>query len=456
MPSQVTSRSGGADSGVAEARIVSVGLMGLAGLLAFVGTRSPVLAIAAVAVAGYVAVLATIGSERTAVVTWMAAFATAPMYKGIASSPGATVTPTDVLLLLGVLLVLPGLLARRLTLPSTYLVGTILVLVAGLFASAISDAPLVSLRDVVQLTFVMVGLPVVFAWWRPSIRVVMLLLGSYVAGHVVSVGWGLATGPIAGGNRYDGLAHHPNAFGEAGLMAFAALLYLFAKCRTVVQQSVVLGAMAISGVSVMLSGSRAATVVFAVLVLMVPVVERSAVGGFVLAMVGALGLVLLPYVLDISGEGSALTRLAGGGDASLADTARNDAISVGIDRFVAHPFTGDGFRDVELIHNVFLAMAVATGALGVIGFVLVLFALARPLFSAAPDRRLAFAVWAFIGIGAAAPGLQDRTLWVPMVPAVIAALQLAQLREGGGRGGGAQEVSGDGSLESGSGRPVVV
>ena len=52
-------------------------------------------------------------------------------------------------------------------------------------------------------------------------------------------------------------------------------------------------------------------------------------------------------------------------------------------------------------------------------YLLVMFTLARPLFSDHPLRRLGYLAWAFIGIAPAVPGLWDRTIWMPLSPGTM-------------------------------------
>ena len=380
----------------------------------------------AIGIAAYCLLLAVIGIRQTATLTLMAAFATAPAYKGIASSPAVTITPTDLLLILGLLVLAPTVVTQRVRLPGTYVVGILVLAVMGLSASALAENSSRSFFDLVQLLAVIAILPIAVALWHPPTRVVELLAASYVGGHIVSSGYALATGPFEGGDRYAGLTHHPNAFGEAGMMAFALLLFLYHRYRSRLARLVVVGALAISAASVVQSGSRAAVIVVAALVLLVPVVERSAVSGFLVAAGGGLVIAMLPPLLAVSGEGSALTRLAGSADAEFADNERRSALDAGIERFLEQPVLGSGFVDVERIHNVFLEIAVAAGVVGFAGFLLVMWSLARPLIDGGELARLSYTVLAFIGLGWTVPGLQDRTLWVPVVLAVLAAVEVQE------------------------------
>ncbi|MCX6399653.1 MAG: hypothetical protein NTX33_06975 [Propionibacteriales bacterium] len=408
--------------GPTERRLVVLVMALLAAGLAVVATEGLLLAILAVSAAGFLVVLAVLGRERTAMLVMMLAFATAPMNKGI--SPGGAASPisiTDVLFGLAVMLLVPTLLRRSLRLPLMYVVGVSLIMVTGTLSTVFSPEPFVSAVQFVQWLIVIVGLLGLFALWAPTWKMVDVLLWSYVVGQMFS----LLYAPIGGGvgNRYQGLSHHPNEFGGAGVMAFAALMYLWRRNDAVWYRVAVAMAMAGSLASVVMSGGRAATVVIAGLVLMFPFVERSALKGFALAILGALAVFSLPFIVGNSAEGSAISRLAGSADAIGADRARTEAQDFGIDLFLQHPIVGNGFSDALFVHNVVLGVASSAGIFGLLGYLLVLYTLARPIIGNHPNRRLGYVVWAFIALTPTFPGLEDRTLWVPMAPAILLAIQ---------------------------------
>lgn len=429
MPSLTTARPARArdtGTGALERRAITFALLlGVVALAAVstVGLRPAALALATSLL---VAVMAVIGRERTAVGVLMAAFASAPMAKGLAAAPNSPVTPTDVLVVLGVTLLTPTLVTRSLRLPTPYVVGVVLILMTGTVATTQSSAPFFSALQLVQWAGLMVILLAVMALWRPGWTVVALLLGSFVAGHVVSVGVGVVQGPFEGGTRYAGLTHHPNAFAEAGLMSVAALMYLYHLRPGLRYRLLVLVAAAVCVQSVLMSGSRAAAVVVAALVLLVPVVERSALTGLLIGVAGALFLLMLPFVIGVSAEGSALRRLAGSRDAEGADRLRSANIEAGWELFLRSPIIGNGFADVTTIHNLYLAVAAACGVIGLLGYLLVLFTLARPLFGEHPHRRLGYLAWAYVGLMATVPTLDNRTIWLPLSLAFLVALPRAE------------------------------
>lgn len=404
-----------------ETVLVTLGFAVLTVALVLVSTLGQLYLYGALGAAAYVALLALLGLERTAVLTLMVAFGTAPMYKGLASSPDAQVTPTDLLLALGFGLLMPILISRRAHLPVLYLVGMAIVIATGCIGSLVSDDTSGAFIALILWVMVMGGLPTFFALWRPSGLVMELLLWCYVAGHMVSTADAILGGESMQG-RYAGLATHFNYFAQAGMMTLAIVLYLYyRRPQWWIRGAAVLCA-ALAVYSIHLSGSRAATLVAAVLILMVPLVERSAVTGFVWAALGALVIVVAPLIVDIAGETSALGRLAGGGGSELSNQARELGQETGFDRFWAHPFTGDGLVDLFEIHNNYLEVAVGIGIFGLLGYLLVLYTFARPLFGTGEHRRLCYTAWGYIGFGATIPSLVDRSIWAPVSMAMIAVI----------------------------------
>lgn len=390
-------------------------------LLVYAATLGNLAIYATVVVAAFVAVVAILGPERTGVLTLMAAYFTAAFYKGFAPSPGSIVTGTDVLLLVGFALLLPQILQGKARLPLLYYAGVAVVFVTGLVASALSVNPAGSYQALAFWMIVMFGLPIAVSLWGPSGRQIDLLVWSFVAGQIFSFAAGTAQGYIHA-NRYFGMASHPNYFAQSGMMAIALLIYLAYRHfgKTVLVSAAILVAGGVCATTVVLSGSRAATVVVAVLILMIPVVERSALTGFLLAALGALVLVALPLAADIAGKGSSLDRLAGGGGAAQSSSARTLHLDDGLDRFFQDPLLGSGLIDLFLIHNNFLEVAVAIGIFGLAGYLMVLWAFARPIFGNNKYRRLAYVVWGYIGFGATVPGLYDRSIWAVVALSVVA------------------------------------
>ena len=99
-------RSDGSN-GVVQRRVVTVFLVLLAALLAAASARGPIAAILAIFLAVLISMVAGFGRERVAFLAMMAAFATAPMNRGLSpGGPSNPITPTDLLFGLAVMLLL--------------------------------------------------------------------------------------------------------------------------------------------------------------------------------------------------------------------------------------------------------------------------------------------------------------------------------------------------------------
>gem|GEM_PF-6442057 len=398
----------------------------LAGGLVAVAVQGLLYAAVAVVAATYVVVLITLGARKTGVACMLAAFASAPMYRGIENLTGG-IPPTDVFVIAAIIHLAPTFLGQRLRVPGIYLLGLLLTTICCLVVVTVTGDLLVNAFYAVQWLFFIGALPLIIAWWRPDRRIVDWLLWAYLAGHVISTAKAVTEGAVYA-NRYDGLTHHPNAFGLAGVTSIAMVLFLVHHHKALRPRLVLAGFVAISLLSITMSGSRAAIVVLVAVILLIPIVERSALMGAGLAVLGALGVLSLPLIVGVSGEESAIGRLAGAGTAGASDRVRDAALESGFDRLWESPILGSGFDGVEQIHNVYLEAAVAIGILGLVSYLITMYALARPLFSRHPMRRLSYIVWVFLGVAPTFPGLWDRTVWVPASLAALAMLRPDMLR----------------------------
>ena len=401
----------------AASRLAPVALYGgaalLVGLLVAASAVAPTVGALSLGAAAFVAITATIGVERVGLVLLAAGYFTAPFYKGVTLGGGDLVTAPDVLVAAGFALLLPRLLRGQVRFPPAYVVGVALVLLSGLLASTFAEGRAESFSGVLFWMIVMVGLPVAIALWSPDGREIDLLAVAFVAGQVYSLLMGYVQGN-EGQGRQAGLATHPNYLAQAGMLALCLLFYLYHRHRhrNLVVRGLMAGAAAACLVSVVTSGSRAATVVVAVLLLMIPIVERSALGGFLTAALGALLVAGLPAITGLTGAGSSLSRLGGGVSSSMSNTERTEGLDAGIERFFGSPLLGSGLVDLFDIHNNFLEVAVSVGVFGLAGYLLVMFSFGRPLFGRSEHRRLAYATWAYLGLGATVPGLYDRSVWL--------------------------------------------
>lgn len=391
-------------------------LIGLAVALAIASTFGTVFGAAAVGVAAFVAALAAVGRDRMVLACFAGAFATAPIYRGIEF----VVTATDLLLLAGIVLLVPELLTRRVRLPVVYVLPLLLIIAFGLRATLGSANPFQSGQILLQWMVMLAVVPLMVAVWQPSRVRINVLLWSYLAGHMVSTVVGLAEGSAGGTDRYAGLTIHPVIFGFAGATCVAIVAYLYWQYTSLWPRVLLLGVAAISIVTTVMSGSRAATLAAAALIVIVPMAERTVVGAVGVGALGILGVLLLPAAGAASSEGSSLARLVGGGTSQHTNELRSEALTEGWARFLQHPLLGNGLdTQTAHAHNVYLGVAIGIGLFGAVAYVVVLLTFVRPLLSEHPLRRLAYLPVAAIMLAATAPSAIDRTTWLPMTLAIL-------------------------------------
>lgn len=392
------------------ARLTVTGCVVLAVMAAtWLATRGSIEAVAAVVLAGFTLLWTMLG-QRLGIGLLLLGYLLAPLDKApILQVGGPSVTATDLILLAGFALVLPRLLRSRLHLAPAYLLGVAVTVVTGLLASVLvaTDAGS-SVKSLIGWDFCMVLIPVGIAALQPSRRLIRGFAWAYVAGQAFDTIYSFAQDPTTA-IRHQGLTQHPNAFGEAGLVAFALLLYL----RTASgRRWLVHAAMGVSLVAIYLSGSRAATLVAAGLVLVLPFVERRARVGVGVVGLGVVGSMAALFLWHAAGAASSVDRLTGNAQTAASDNVRATTLADGWHLFLAHPLTGSGLVDVGIIHVNVLEIAVGCGVFGVVGYLLVVGSLARPLLGSSPDRLLAMPVLAMAAWGLTAPALADRGPWV--------------------------------------------
>lgn len=377
----------------------------LIGLLSLVVT-GPTGAILALGVAGFVVAVAGLGPERVGLGLLGAAFVTAPFYKGLGSGHS---TPTDLLLALAVVLLFPRLLLGRSRLAPPYVLGVTVVALTGTAASLASAQPVISLLVLVQWMICLVVLPRILISLHLSLTSIDRLAWAFVAGHMVSTAYALVKGPVGDGGRYLGLTQHPNAFAQSGLLAFGLLLHLITRTE---RRWIAWAALGVSLLSIYLSGSRGGTVAVALLILMIPVIERSALVTYFLAFAGVGALLALQQLVGVGDAGGSISRLTGSGSASASDTIRSQNLGEGLHRFHAHPILGNGLLDLFWIHNNYVEVAVAVGVIGLIAYLVVIWSLGRGLLGRSELRRLCYPVAGYAVFGATIPSLTDRSIWM--------------------------------------------
>ncbi|MDN5895689.1 MAG: O-antigen ligase family protein, partial [Nocardioides sp.] len=333
-----------------------------------------------VAIAAFVLFVAGFGHERSGRHLVVAGLFFAPMSALVV--PVATfVTATDVLFALGFTLLVPTLLGSRMQVPMTFTVGVFITLAMGTLATLASSDLLASFDPQMRFVAGVVVVPLAFMAWAPSLRTITHLAMAYCLGSLFSIGYGVVKNGERPGARFIGLTEHPNILGMTGLLALALVPFILSQVSKKWQWLWFLVAAA-SGATVWFSGSRAALLVAAVIVVMYVAIERAQwTAGWMLAAAGVA--LLFSNRLAVEAD-SALARILGGGSANFSDAQRSDLLEHYWELFGQRPMTGWGFEEAVLGHNVYLEIAYSMGVVGLVGFLLILLAGSLVLFTAPP------------------------------------------------------------------------
>lgn len=373
---------------------------------------------AAVVVAVAVVILVGIGPEKMGIGLMLLGMLTAPMN---ALGLSGNVTVSDILFVLGFGLLVPRLIVGRPKLPPLYVAGATILFTGALITSLLSPGIEGSLIGVAKIVAAMIVLVVVLNVLRPSGRLLDALAWAYVAGQIISTGYAIVRGGAGmAQGRAVGLTTQPNFYGLGGQLAYALLIFLFYRVDPK-HRWIVVAAMAVVGFSVVNSGSRASLLCCALITIAWPIVERSAVAWYVIVFGGIIAALTADRVLSALGQETVLDRLQGNTSAQFSDQAREGLIQQGLDLFWQHPIQGNGWgKDTILaFHNAYLEVAVGGGVLTLVGFVLIVTALVRPLFQAGTPNRLAYAGLSYAAFGMIGPTLYDRIVWAVLALILI-------------------------------------
>lgn len=374
-------------------------------------SMSLIFALAGVVLAVGLCILAVFGLERTAIGLLTLSFFFVPLDD---VRPGESfVAASDVFLAGGIMLLIPILIQRPFRLDSLLLFGVGSVFAVTLIGVATSqnfaEAVLVAPRLIVGALV----LPTVFLWWRPSVTLVPVFAGAYVAGVVTSTMYGvLGLGFRNFEGRIFGLSTHPNVLGLTALLAVALALYLWddqPRLRWLIGPAGL-----ICGLGVWESGSRAALVVTVGVVGIYPVLSRSIEAALALTGVAGVGAYLVGRALSIENDSvNVLTRLFGAGSASASDQVRAQHAQEAAEEISRDPFLGSGLAaDTLDTHNIYLQVLQAGGIALLVAFVVLLAAVVRrPFLVEARFRLLALAGIAYVVVGPLTPILWDRYIW---------------------------------------------
>jgi O-antigen ligase len=364
--------------------------------------RSVLFAIAIAGVLVIAILVGWLGLERTSVVLMVLAFALAPADTLAVSFLGVS----DVLFFLAMGLAIPRLLRTRLTLPTAFIVASLAFITFGLLSSVAADDTAVYYYTA-RVMFTFVFLPAMVVWWAPRGKVLVWLLVAYAVGTGVSVAYGI---PKIGAYRNYGLTQHPNVLGYTAVLTMALVPFLYVALSPKWRLRICGSVLAVVGVGIFTSGSRAALVVAVVLVVLVPAVERSIPLALTVATAGVIAVGVIGERAAPAEGQDALSRLLGAGDVSQSDQARVEGVDKTWDVALNHPWLGTGFDFSDFIgHNVYVQVAAAIGFFGLAAFVVILLSMVTALFATSNiHSRLVYPAIVFILAGPVSPQLTDR------------------------------------------------
>lgn len=391
-------------------------------MLVVVSTLVPMLAIGAAAA---LTIVLALGFERAGTLCMILALFFSPMNIIRVVGGGASVTASDGLFVAATFLLLPTLMQQRLRVPALYAAGAAGLLTMGFVASVASTSPLLSL--LLMSKFIIAGLimPVIFMWWRPNLKLIVIMACAYVCGNVVSVAYSFID-PVQIFRSY-GLTTHVNNFGHASLLSLALMPFIYRLIPRWMLPALGIAALA-CGWGIWSSGSRAALLVLAVLVVLYPLLERSGRVAW-LGAVAATTMVLFLSRIESTNDASALGRLLGGDASSNSDDQRTGQLALGWGQFKEHPLTGRGFVDVIEFHNIYLALLVAVGVFGLVAMLTMLWPAIQPLlFGTRPYGLIAYPALAYFGFGLLSTNLWDRFVWI-LIALILATRLLGEDEE---------------------------
>ena len=397
----------------------------LAGLVLLASRGELLLTVGALCFAVLLAAVCVAGSQRIGTLAILGAMLLAPMD---AVRPGsALLTFSDLAFGLGFLLLAPVILRTRAKIPAGFTVGATVILCAAFVSALLSAAPVGHFALFARLLAAVILLPLAIGWWGPSTRLVEWMAAAYVAGQCISTAYAAVGGGLVAGGRSFGLTAHPNFLGLGSTVAIALCLFLYTRTHGWVRVPL-WGAAALCSYGIVLSGSRAALMAVVVMALLFPLLERSLVSAYMLVVGGLTVGVSLTWLVEILGPTSALARLMPGDfGAGLSNQAREIALEIYWGRFLEHPVFGEGFTaDQYLAHNVLLQFGVALGVFGTIGFLVLMWSLARPLFNRSlPLRGLSYLAIAYATVAPFTPSIWDRNIWAGLGLAILAGSRTA-------------------------------
>lgn len=380
-----------------------------------VAAASPLLAAVLLAMVVVVIVALALGAERSAVLFLAIALGLAPMDR-IRPVPALDIVAmSDAFLFLGVMLLVPVLMSRRLRPDPLFVLGVAATTCAALLAITVADSAFVAAFLTVRLLVGALLLPVVFMWWAPGANTLLLFAGAYVAGNTINVIWAVTGGVRSNEGRVLGFSSHVNVVGLCAMLALALIPVLFANLP--LWRIPLLFAGALCALGVWESGSRAALVVAVAIGGLYPLLARSIETMLTAAIGGVIGLYVIINALTTDDLGTnTLGRLLGGGSATYSDLQREMNAAAAWQQINDHPFLGVGLSETTLdTHNIYLQLAQVGGVVMLASFLILLASVVRRSFVLGRRWQLvALAPLAYVLIGPLTPILWERYVWCVM------------------------------------------
>lgn len=365
----------GAVTTLADTRLVSISLLvlpvGVASFLLYrryVGRQMPVTAI--------------LGS-------WLVALASATAtFNGIRIVRNATLA--DILLLAGALVLIVAFLTARWNWPTYSLAGAIGATLLGLSVAASTAVSQTAGQDLLAGVFFLVGsvltpLVVAAAARSPAAleAIAFLWLTSGAVNGAISAidSAGITTlGPTVTGlsffERSAGLTVHPNHLGLACAMVVPIGVALILSVPRIPIRVLSAALTALAVIGVLESGSRGATLgvaigpAVAVLLVSRRRIRTLAVAAVLIIAVASLGAFVAP-------DSASVARLTGQVPVQGSDLQRTDALTQSLHDFTTSPIVGTGYGYARDAHDIYLQVAAAGGAVGLIGLLLLLGAIVQ-------------------------------------------------------------------------------
>lgn len=403
----------------------AIALVLVLGIVLRLGMFSPYLGVACAGLLVTLTMAALVGLERAATVFLVLASLAAPL-NDVRPVPQLTfVTFADVLLGIGFMMLVPHLAGTPLKIPSAFVFGVTLILAMGSLASIASEQPGLSFNHMLRFAVGAVALAVLICWWQPPKNTVIALAGAYVVGNCISVFAAFFQTQTMGGRVY-GLSTHPNVMGLCDALALSLIPFLLYALGREWRWLVLTGA-AICAYGIWINGSRGALLTSVAILFLYPVITRSLAAGLGVVAVGFTMPIVVSQMIGRVSETSALGRLFGGGNASGSNQEREQVAQRAIDQFLAHPILGGGFGTVLEAHNIYLQLAAAVGIVGVLGYLLVMWSLVRPLLAIpSPWSLLSVPALAYAMAGLIFNLLWDRYIWCVLGLALLGPILAAR------------------------------